>query len=252
MRVYGCLAIFFATSCLSNGSQSLEIPPYLKICHRSDPNLNECVKQSVNLLKPYLKDGIEALRIPPCEPLHLSKIEINQSSGPIYIHATYTNISIFDGTNIVPKGIKVDLDKNRMRLKFHIPRLRMIANYNLNGRIMLLPIVGNGIGHGNFTDIDAIITLQMERYRNRETGQNHQRVGDIYVDFEMDHASMHLDNLFDGDQTLSAAMNLFLNDNWRTVVAEIKPKLEEKIGELIKDFTNTIFSEFPEDVLLPP
>ncbi|XP_076644820.1 protein takeout [Halictus rubicundus] len=252
MRLYECLIIFFATSCLCDGSQLLEIPPFLKICHRSDPNISDCVKQSINLLKPYLKDGIEALRIPPCEPLRLSEIEINQSSGPIYVHAKYTNISIFEGTNIVPKSVKIDLDKNRMRLKFHIPRLSMITNYNLNGRIMMLPITGNGVGHGNFTDIDAIITLQMQRYRDQETGLIHQRVGDIYVDFEMDHASMHLDNLFDGDVTLSGAMNLFLNENWRTVVAEVKPKLEEKIGELIKEFTNTIFSEFPEDVLLPP
>ncbi|XP_033333421.1 protein takeout [Megalopta genalis] len=252
MRVHWCFVIFFATCRLCDGLQPLEIPSYLKICHRTDPNINDCVKENIIVLKPYLKDGIEALRIPPCEPLRLSEIEIDQSSGPIYIHAKYTNISIYEGTNIVPKNVKVDVDKNRMRLKFHIPRLSMIANYNLNGRIMMLPITGNGVGHGNFTDIDAIITLQMQRYRNQATGLIHQRVGDIYVDFEMDHASMHLDNLFDGDQTLSGAMNLFLNENWRSVVAEVKPKLEEKIGELIKNFTDTIFSEFPEDVLLPP
>ncbi|KOC69868.1 Protein takeout, partial [Habropoda laboriosa] len=225
---------------------------FLKICHRSDPHLGECIKESVNSLKPYLKNGIQVLGIPSCEPFRLEEIDIDQSSGPIYIRAKYNNVSIFGGSNIIPKSIKVDFDKNRIRLKLYIPRLEMIANYSLNGRIMLLPIRGNGLGRGNFTDIDAIVTLQLQRYSNERTGLVHQRVEDIYVDFNIGHATVHLDNLFDGDETLSAAMNLFLNDNWKTVIAEIRPKLEETIADIVKNFADSIFTVFPEDVLLPP
>lgn len=203
-------------------------------------------------MKPYLRKGIPALGIPKCEPLHLDEIEIDQSSGPIYIRAIYNNVSIFGGTDFVPKSIRLDLDKNVIRLKLFIPRLEMVSNYVMDGRIMMLSITGNGLGHGNFTDIDVIVTIQMERYLNERTGSIHQSVDDIYVDFEIGHATVHLDNLFDGDEMLSGAMNLFLNDNWSTIIAEIRPKLEETIAMLIMKFTNTIFSLFPENVLLPP
>ncbi|XP_043251473.1 protein takeout-like [Colletes gigas] len=252
MSVYGSLTIFFMASCLAIALPVPEIPSFLKICHRSDPNLNDCIKESIKSVKPYLKNGIKALRIPACEPLRLEEIEINQSSGPIYIHAKYNNISIFGVTNVVPKAIKLDLDKDRMRLKFYVPWLEMIANYHLKGKIMMLPIAGSGTGRGNFTDIEIVSTLQLERYQNQETGKIHQRVSDIYLDFEIGHATLELDNLFDGDDMLSAAMNLFLNDNWRTIVAEIRPALEKTIGDLIKDFIDKIFSAFPEDMLLPP
>lgn len=139
-----------------------------------------------------------------------------------------------------------------MRLKLYIPNLEMLTNYKLDGRIMLLPLRGNGVGHGNFSDIEVIVTLQMERYRSEKTGRIHQRVAEIYVDFDIGHATVHLDNLFDGDGMLSGAMNLFLNQNWRTVIAEIKPKLEDTIGGLIKNYTDSIFAVFPEDILLPP
>ncbi|CAL7939394.1 unnamed protein product [Xylocopa violacea] len=251
MRLYGLLLIFFMTSYLSTALSIPEIPSFMKICHRSDPFLNECIKQSAIALKPYLRNGIPALRIPACEPLCLQEIEIDQTSGPIYIRAMYSNVSIFGGTNFIPKSIRFDLEKNRIRLKVYLPRLEMVSNYNLDGKIMMLPITGDGIAHGNFTDIDAIVTLQFKRYRD-EIGLIHQMVDDIYVDFEIGHATVHLDNLFDGDETLSAAMNLFLNDNWSTVIAEVRPKLEEIIAELIRNFANTIFSIFPEDVLLPP
>ncbi|XP_012140620.2 protein takeout [Megachile rotundata] len=246
------LLLFLFCVFSSSASPVPEIPSFLKTCHRSDPHLSDCIKQSINLLKPYLRNGIPQLHVPPCDPLHLDNIEIDQCSGPIYVRANYKNVSIYGGTNIVTKTIKLDFDKNRMRLKLHIPRFEMTFNYNLDGKIMMLPIKGNGTGHGNFTNIDAILTLQMERYTNQHTQLLHQRIVDIYVDFDIGYAAVHLDNLFGGETTMSSAMNLFLNHNWRTVVAEIKPKLEETIGELIKNFMNNIFAVFPEDVLLPP
>ncbi|XP_050456597.1 protein takeout-like [Cataglyphis hispanica] len=228
------------------------IPPFLKICHRNDPNLNECVKQSVNSLRPYLKTGIPALQIPPCEPLRVPQIEISQAVGPISITSTYTDIEVQGGTNFTLKSVKIDIDKDRVRLKLYLPRLEMIARYNMNGRIMLLPITGNGLARGNFTDIEVIATVQGERYQSQKTGEIHYRVVDFYVDFDVGNANIYLDNLFNGDGTLSNAMNLFLNDNWKVVAAEIKPALENTVSDIFKTFSNKIYSKFPLDTLLPP
>lgn len=96
----------------------------------------------------------------------------------------------------------------------------MAARYNMNGKILLLPINGNGLARGNFTDIDVIATVQGERYKSQKTGEIHYRVVDFYVDFDVEDANINLDNLFNGDNTLSNAMNPFLNDNWKIVAAE--------------------------------
>ncbi|KAF3421505.1 hypothetical protein E2986_00932 [Frieseomelitta varia] len=251
MPHYEFLLALFVTNCLSVALPVSEIPSFLKICHQNDPFLNDCLMESVVSLRPYLKNGIPGLGIPACEPFRLEEIEIDQTSGPIHIHARYNNVSIYGGTNFVPKSIRFDLEENIIRLNLYIPRLEMIANYIMDGRILMLPITGNGVAHGNFTDIDVIMALQLTRYCDERTGLIHQRVEDIYVEFDIGYATVYLDNLFDGDETLSAAMNLFLNDNWNMVIEEIRPKLEETIATLIIDFTNVIFSMFPENVLLP-
>ena len=62
--------------------------------------------ESVVSLKPYLKNGIPGLGIPACEPFRLEEMEIDQTSGPIHIHARYNNVSIYGGTNFVPKSIR--------------------------------------------------------------------------------------------------------------------------------------------------
>jgi len=116
----------------------------------------------------------------------------------------------------------------------------------------MLPINGNGLAHGNFTDTKVIAIIQGERYLSQKTDKIHYRVTDFYVDFDIKQASIHLDNLFNGDATLSDAMNLFLNDNWKIVAAEIKSPLENTVSEIFKTFSNKIYSKFPLDTLLPP
>ncbi|XP_072764809.1 protein takeout [Anoplolepis gracilipes] len=231
--------------------RSRDIPSFLKICHRNDPDLNECVKQSVDSLRPYLKTGIPALQIPPCEPLRVPQIEISQAAGPISITSRYSDIEVQGGTNFILKSVKIDVDNDRVRLKLYLPHLEMTAHYNLKGKILLLPINGNGLARGNFTDIDVVATVQGERYQSEKTGEIHYRVADLYVDFDVGHANIHLDNLFNGDDTLSNAMNLFLNDNWKIIAAEIKPALEDTVSDIFKTFSNKIYSKFPLDTLLP-
>lgn len=122
----------------------------------------------------------------------------------------------------------------------------------MEGKILMLPISGNGLAHGNFTDIDVIATVQGEHYRSQKTGETYYRVTDLYVDFNVGQANIYLDNLFNGDSTLSNAINLFLNNNWDVVKAEIKPALENTVSEIFKTFLNKIYSKYPIDTLLPP
>jgi len=84
----------------------LFLASFLKICQRNDPNLNECVKQSIDLLRPSLKTGIPTLQIPPCEPLRVPRIEISQSAGPVSIRSTYTDIEVQGGTSFILKSVK--------------------------------------------------------------------------------------------------------------------------------------------------
>lgn len=116
----------------------------------------------------------------------------------------------------------------------------------------MLPITGKGLASGNYTDIDVVVTIQGERYQNQLTHKTHFRVNEFYCDFDVGHASIHLDNLFNGDETLADAMNLFLNDNWKLVAAEMKPALEDTVSRLFKSFSNKIYSQYPIDTLLPP
>ncbi|XP_067014589.2 protein takeout [Anabrus simplex] len=226
------------------------LPEFLKICHRDDPNLNDCVMESVEHLKPYLKEGIPELGIPSCEPLHIPEIVINQGRGAVSVQSTYSDILVSGPSEFDLKSVRLDLNKQKVKLKIHIPALRVTSKYTMEGRILLLPIQGNGIGAGNYTDIDATCSVLGETVNRK--GWTYYNVKEFNVSFNIGHASVLLDDLFNGDKEMGDAMNTFLNENWRNVAQEIRPVMEDTIGEIFKTFCNKIYHKYPLEQLLPP
>lgn len=78
----------------------------MKICHRNDPNLNDCIKKSVEVIRPYLKTGIPELLVPPSEPLKVPEFELTQAAGAISMKSTFNNIQVLGTTDFVLKSVK--------------------------------------------------------------------------------------------------------------------------------------------------
>ncbi|OXU30232.1 hypothetical protein TSAR_013149 [Trichomalopsis sarcophagae] len=50
--------------------------PYIKVCKRSDPNINACITNSIEDLREKLATGIPELEAPAIEPLNLDQIRL--------------------------------------------------------------------------------------------------------------------------------------------------------------------------------
>lgn len=71
------------------------------------------------------------------------------------------------------------------------------------------------------------------------------------MEFNIGNASIHLDNLFNGDPELGATMNKFLNEHWRLIAGEMRPALEDAISNLLLDVADKLFGRYPLRILLP-
>ncbi|XP_044750407.1 uncharacterized protein LOC123310806 [Coccinella septempunctata] len=222
---------------------------FLKICHRSDPNLGECIIESVHRLKPLLAHGIPEFGIPSCEPLYIPEVVLDQGSGAVSVNSSYKDIKVYGPSEFTLKQVKINLDRDRIRLKLHVPSLYLESKYTMEGRILMMPILGSGNFYGNYSDIEAIVNILGQKIV--KDGEIYFNIKDFYIDFNIGHATIQLDNLFNGDEELGEAMNLFLNDNWKNVANEIKPVLEDTIASIFKKFSNKIYHKYPLSVLLP-
>lgn len=121
--------------------------------------------------------------------------------------------------------------------------MELIADYNMDGRILLLPIVGHG--KCNIT-ISGLVT------KHELIGMPVMKKNDMYMElkeykikFEPTSMKFYFQNLFNGDKVLGETMNKFLNENWQTVFMELRSGYEQTFGHIFKEISNNIFGKVP-------
>lgn len=79
---------------------------FLKQCHKEDPNINECLKQSANFLVANMKRGIPELGITESEPIVIDELGIALGNGPDGYRASFRNIKAFGVSNVTITGVR--------------------------------------------------------------------------------------------------------------------------------------------------
>lgn len=76
-------------------------------------------------------------------------------------------------------------------------------------------------------------------------GREYLRIDRLAVSINPSRAYINLENLFNGDKALGQSMNIFLNENWKTIFVEMKPVIDDAIGEIVKNIMNNVFAKYP-------
>lgn len=79
---------------------------YLHVCHKEDPKLTECMKESIETLRPYLARGIPELDIPAIEPINLGDLIVAESVPGQGISITAKDIKAYGPSNYRLKKLK--------------------------------------------------------------------------------------------------------------------------------------------------
>lgn len=83
---------------------------FIQKCSRSDPQLNTCLRNSFNGLKPYLISGIPEIGLPPMEPLKIDLLGIENNAGNIRIKGLFTNVVNMGASNFTVKEVRSDFN----------------------------------------------------------------------------------------------------------------------------------------------
>lgn len=146
------------------------------------------------------------------------------------------------------------------------PRITLQANYNLNGKILVLPIVGEGpctlelskififfkfyFKNQFFLDnLKATLTIIGKTVEKK--GETYMKIVETKVSLNPEKVGFSFENLFNGDQQLGAAMNKVLNENDLLVFEDVKSGYEEFLAIVIQDIVNKIFEHVPFKSVFP-
>ncbi|KAL1132411.1 hypothetical protein AAG570_010366, partial [Ranatra chinensis] len=219
-------------------------------CNRNDPNLNDCVVRKGSPAIKKVVQGDPEYRIPRLEPLVIDSLSIGRGTKQVGLVLTCTNCTLYGLQNTKFVRSEVNLKNKTCVWHMELDKLEVRGKYNVTGKVLLLPITGNGKAKFTFSKIvfsyayDWILDKKSNgfEYVNIQNGQLKFKVGKMTIDLE---------NLFNGDKLLGENMNKFLNENWQEILKDIQPALVESLSAVFKTILNAMAELVPYDNMFP-
>ncbi|XP_059049261.1 protein takeout-like [Achroia grisella] len=244
------LAVFSHNGEAAENDNLLTTPEYILPCSRSDPQLDACIKNSFNHLRPYLARGLPDIGVPKVEPLIIDRLVMENDVGPVRVTAAFTNITVKGPSNYTISKIRSDLKKLRIDMGVLLPHIEMTGRYEVSGQVLLFPVRSQGDFWAEFRDVAAIGRVfgkEVER-----DGVQYMTADRMLVDFKLRTSRFRVRDTVNFGSVIGEAMNQFLNNNAAEIIEEMRPAACVSIAKHAKAFLNMAFSKVPIDVWLKP
>ncbi|GLV31068.1 uncharacterized protein CBL_12141 [Carabus blaptoides fortunei] len=231
--------LLLVLSVISVAPAKISLPPYIQKCSLSDPNFNQCYIDHANMAIPTISKGDKKYHFPILEPFKVDKIVIDTDSN---LHVELNNIEMhgFSETKILTADN--DIKNNKFTHTYFIPNVDMTADYELKGTIMVLSLEGKGTCAMTFKNVKSVYNVTYERVTKNDVEYMKRTTSSL--DYDMEHATVQFDNLFNGNKQLGDEMNKVANENWKEIAGELKPAVSSTIRQIV----DAVFDQFLEIV----
>lgn len=221
-------------------TNSAKLPDYFKKCN-SKSGLNECVKENIiSNVKSIAEKGDKSIKLNTLLPMKVKHIDL-QATPSLKIILEDVEFSGFETTKL--KDVDLNLDKNTLKMDMNFDYFTMIGKYDINGRILVLPIVGHGRINLTGIDNDAVYNGKLDTID--KNGKKYYKVIEEPMTIVPHRLHFQLDNLFNGDERLGTEMNRFLNENWKDVFEEVNSAVTNTVRALITTVVNAYLTNIP-------
>ncbi|XP_034247581.1 protein takeout-like [Thrips palmi] len=248
---YLILLAVLAAACCTAHAKAGKLPSSWKVCKRSDPQFQECFKDAMTgALMKLASEGEPSLGIFPVDPLHMTRLSIDQGTGPVAIDLEFRELDLKGVKNIVIKEASYDHETYTMSANVDVSQpLLLDGEYTIKGRVLVLPI--NGEGKCNLKLDEPTLKVVLKGVPTKRGAETYLNVTEF--SFTIDTKKLHLnfENLFNGNKELGSTMNHFLNENSAEVLKELKPAISDGFGEVFKQISNRVFSKVPLEKIFP-
>ncbi|XP_015366046.1 PREDICTED: protein takeout-like [Diuraphis noxia] len=241
-----CYLVCAISKTTRSAASVVKLPKGFIACKKDDPGVNTCIQQALQTAVPHLVKGIPSLGLIPIDPLIISQMDINQgvSNGPLDIKLSFKDLYIHNIGSIKITSMKSNINNHTFNLKadFDEP-LVLEGMYNIQGKIIILPIRGEGKSNLTLAALKVSIDINGKPVTRR--GEEYMELESLDLKFSTSRLYIQLDNLFNGDQLLGNNMNMFMNQNWREILKDLQPAFESALGMAFQSVAHQFFYKVP-------
>ncbi|CAH1127606.1 unnamed protein product [Ceutorhynchus assimilis] len=221
---------------------------FIEPCSKSAADFQKCCTEHGNKALPTLLPGVKELNIPKLNPYYLDKVVAD--AGP-NLKITLTNIELQGVDTLKVTDMDVDFDKKTVYIALHAERVMVIGTYDIDGKILVLPIRGNG--PINVTIVDGQFKYRFSYKLEKKAGEDYAVIQDNdSLELKITKSYFKLDNLFNGNKLMGDNVNKFLNENDQDIIKEIGATIKAVISSITRTTGGGVLSAIPFNELFLP
>lgn len=225
-----------------------ELPSYFPRCHRTDPNLSECLLKATETVRPFLEKGVPELDIAPLDELRVSEVNLVDGSDAFNFKAKFKNILVKGLNNYKFSKFEFDVPNMQFFTMCHVTNVNVTGDYEADGRVLVIPISGKGPVNVFAKSVD--VTFYQKVKLIKKGGQEYIHPTYTNSTVQLKDINADIKGLFNGDDGLSAAFNKVINDNVDILIDDLKPTISRVISKVLNDFIiRKVISAVPYDKL---
>uniref|UniRef100_A0A8D9EUJ8 Protein takeout n=4 Tax=Cacopsylla melanoneura TaxID=428564 RepID=A0A8D9EUJ8_9HEMI len=224
---------------LESGESAYKWPAWVKPCRKSDGPTDECVTRRIAEALPNLLNGYPKAHIPKLDPLTITSLSVDTGNKQVGLSLKLKDCLIYGTKTAVLYKVHHDFENKHYDLYYRNPRLEVLGDYNMDGKILLLPIHGKGPGNITLTDVLGLMKFNYELVPKKDL--HYARIINSTMTFTVGRAYFEFKDLFNGDKYLGAQMNSFLNENYAEVIREFGPAVGDALNLVFRAIIQEIF-----------
>ncbi|RZB38887.1 JHBP domain containing protein, partial [Asbolus verrucosus] len=216
-------------------------------CNRKEPDFDECVLTAAQGGLAQLTHPVKEISFSGLEPVEILELKIEAGHQTVAVDQNFKNCKLYGLSKTRLSKFRFDFDRNGVDVAGFIPEIKKVCEYELDGKVLLLPIKGEGTSTVILRDINSTLTTSFEE--TKKDGETYMKFKNTKFAFDPGFVSFNFENLFNGDKELGDNINKVLNDNWQDVFQDVKSGYEQALSLVAEGIINQFFTKLSaEDV----
>lgn len=231
-----------------------QIPAAWGTCQRSDPNFADCLKGAIQRAIASLRTGNAELNMQALDPFVVDQFRLNRGgNGALNIDMRFNNVEIDNVYTSQVDSVRVDqLDGGDIRVELSAPTLTLRGSYVVRGRVLLIPITGDGQANIRMDNVHASFVMRGHAEKGGSgtaTGRDHYKVDSFQFDIVPEKASFKFTNPAHAAQT--ELLSRVVTENDRSIWQELRPTISEAFSSRFKELADAVFDKVALDDVFP-
>jgi len=227
---------------LVNGQSEIEsIKADLKQCALTNNDVNVCLRNLAQRIKPYMKTGVPELNIPQADPLNIDRIAFDLENKLIDVNVVFTDNEISGLSEHELIYINADKAAKTIAMKMFLPSSTAVGKYVISGKVAVLQL--EPYDPADYTTKFTNTTVEGVAKLSIKTINGVQRLvidNDPDIKIDVGGLEIKMDNLFNGKANqLAKTVDKFLNQNTDKFIEDFQPAIAESVSGFLKSFYNS-------------